>query len=384
MRITARARLTALYGGLILLAGGGLIALVHVLMRRALAPSLSQAITVTVSRETARAVPARPAEYLPHQQDEAVRLADAAERTTLDQLLTVSLVALAVFALLSIALAWWMAGRVLRPVHTITATARRLSGETLHERIALAAPPGELKDLADTFDAMLDRISALVASQQRFVANAAHELRTPLAVQRAALEIGLSDPTPERVAEVRTRLLTVADRSERLIEGLLLLSASDQGLDRTEPVDLAQVIVQAAAEQAPERESRSLRLDTRLEPFVLQGDPALLSHLVRNLLENATRYNVPDGRIAVHLDESGLTVTNTGPRIPPETVPHLFEPFRRLNPRRHTRGEGTGLGLSIVTSIAKAHKAQATATPNPDGGLTVRVTFTRAAERVSC
>ncbi|GAA1526963.1 hypothetical protein GCM10009678_05650 [Actinomadura kijaniata] len=231
---------------------------------------------------------------------------------------------------------------------------------------------------------MLDRISALVASQQRFVANAAHELRTPLAVQRAALEIGLSDPTPERVAEVRTRLLTVADRSERLIEGLLLLSASDQGLDRTEPVDLAQVIVQAAAEQAPERESRSLRLDTRLEPFVLQGDPALLSHLVRNLLENATRYNVPDGRIAVHLDERGLTVTNTGPRIPPDTVPHLFEPFRRLNPRRPTKGEGTGLGLSIVTSIAKAHGAQATATPNPDGGLTVRVTFARTAERVNC
>ncbi|MFI0449544.1 sensor histidine kinase [Actinomadura sp. 6N118] len=407
MRITARARLTALYGGLLLVAGGGLVASVYFLMRKSLADRLPAAITTAVPAGWAPAVAAKPTqptqgkgalpdtetvpdteaalgtEAVPGMTAEAargravtlVRATTAAEDTTYEQLLIVSLIALAIFAVVSVFLAWWMAGRVLRPVHTITATARRLSGENLEERIALAAPPGELKDLADTFDAMLDRLQSLVSAQRRFVANAAHELRTPLAVQRAALEIGLADPDPARVARVRSKLLNVADRSERLIEGLLLLSASDQGLDRPEPIDAGEMVEGIVAEHAAEARDRDVTVESQIEPVRLEGDPTLFRHLVRNLLENALRYNVPGGQILVHLDDEGLKVRNTGPEVPSDVVPHLFEPFRRLHPRRHARGEGTGLGLSIVDSIARAHGGEAVAQANPDGGLSIRVTF---------
>ncbi|KAB2347454.1 sensor histidine kinase [Actinomadura rudentiformis] len=407
MRITARARLTALYGGLLLVAGGGLVASVYFLMRKSLADRLPTAITLAIPADWAPAVAAKPTQAaegtesaqgtgpvqgtesvqgtdaVPGMTPEAVRgraatlgrAATAAEDTAYEQLLIVSLIALAIFAVVSVFLAWWMAGRVLRPVHTITATARRLSGENLDERIALAAPPGELKDLADTFDAMLDRLQGLVSAQQRFVANAAHELRTPLAVQRAALEIGLADPDPARVARVRTKLLDVADRSERLIEGLLLLSASDRGLDRPEPIDAGEMVEGVVAEHAAEARDRDVTVETYIEPVRLEGDPTLFRHLVRNLLENALRYNVPGGRILVHMDDTGLKVRNTGPKVPSDVVPHLFEPFRRLHPRRHARGEGTGLGLSIVDSIARAHGGEAVARANPGGGLSIRVTF---------
>jgi len=385
MRITARTRLTALYGGLLLIAGGGLIGLVYFLMRRELGNRLPAALSTTAAVPLDSTVAFRPA--VPAQRLDAesaaqlqkghtitvARLANVTQDTALQQLMIVSLIALAVFAVLSVVLAWWMAGRVLRPVHTITATARRLSGENLSERIDLKAPPGELKDLADTFDGMLDRLEGLVSAQQRFVANAAHELRTPLAVQRAALEIGLADPSPERVARVRSKLLDVADRSERLIEGLLLLSTSDQGLDRTELVELDEVVERVAAEHQPEAGARDIKIRTRTEPLRVDGDPVLLGHLVRNLLENALRYNVPGGRIDVSLDPAGLTVSNTGAEVPDDVVPHLFEPFRRLHARRHKRGEGTGLGLSIVTSIAHAHGWEATAAANPGGGLTVSI-----------
>ncbi|WP_433334761.1 sensor histidine kinase [Spirillospora sp. CA-294931] len=382
MRITARTRLTALYGGLLLIAGGGLVTSVYLLMRQTLADRLPYAMT-TALPSSGGYHPTAPLTTLRADDDQMMpvnglsitRAAAAAEDTTYRQLLTVSLVALAIFAVVSVLLAWWMAGRVLRPVHTVTATARRLSAENLDERIALEAPPGELKDLADTFDAMLDRLQSLVSAQRRFVANAAHELRTPLAVQRAALEIGLADPDPAKVARVRGRLLEVADRSERLIEGLLLLSVSDQGLDRAEPLDAAEIVRTVLAEHRADALARDLTIEPRLGSPRLRGDPILFRHLVRNLVENALRYNEPGGRVLVRLDGRELTVGNTGPDVPPEAAAHLFEPFRRGRPRRHAHGEGTGLGLSIVASIARAHGAEATAHPNPTGGLTVRVTF---------
>jgi len=384
MRISARGRLTVLYGSLLLTAGGGLIAAVYFLMRRTLAAPLGQAITAAAPADSWHKTEHKgspiPTRRLPDLDTHASspaqtvqRVTTAAQDAALQQLLIWSLIALAAFAVLSMLLAWWMSGRVLRPVHTITATARRLSGENLHERIALKAPPGELKDLADTFDAMLDRLASLVAAQQRFVAGAAHELRTPLAVQRAALEIGLADATPDKVARVRTKLLDVADRSERLIERLLLLSASDQGLDRPERVAADELVSTVVDEHTAEARDRGIDIDTDIEPLYVQGDPTLLRHLVRNLIENGMRYNTPGGQVHLRLDREGLRVTNTGPQVPADVVPHLFEPFRRLRPRRNTPGEGTGLGLSIVASIARAHGGRATARPGPDGGLDVRV-----------
>ncbi|MFJ8209468.1 sensor histidine kinase [Streptomyces sp. NPDC096033] len=398
-----RARLTALYGSLLVLAGGGLIALVNVLLRGGLYARISGAVTTAVPRgdfekalvEAGRTpVPAQslPADRIPgpeQLQGYAVtrNLSTAVEQATLHELLLVSLVALAVFAVLSIWLAWWMAGRVLRPVGVITETARRLSGANLHERIGLQAPPGELKRLADTFDGMLDRMESLVGAQRRFAANAAHELRTPLAVQRAAAEIGLAgSPPPEKVARIRERLIGVADSSEHMIESLLLLAVSEEGLEATEPVDLADLAEAALAEADPGATAHEgLEVVTGLVPLTVEGDRALLDHLIRNLLTNAVRHNRPGGRIEVTTapgPEGGvLTVSNTGPVIDPQDVPRLLEPFRRRAERRHTAGEGAGLGLSLVASIARAHGARlrAEANPGPDGGMTVRVRF-RAAD----
>ncbi|MGW7270389.1 sensor histidine kinase [Streptomyces sp. NPDC054864] len=389
-----RARLTALYGGMLLLAGALLTGLVYFLVRQGLYSTISTAVTTAVParrlnppwRMPTPAPSASPARRMPADgitdnditQGLAVtKISDVAEQAALSRLLTVSVIVLFVYAALSILLAWWMAGRVLHPVAVITGTARRLSGENLHERIALDAPPGELKQLADTFDEMLGRIEQLVSAQQRFAANAAHELRTPLAVQRAAAEIGLAgEPDARQVARIRTKLISVADDSEHLIEGLLLLATSERGLERREPIAL-DVIADAVAEGLADRAAeRDVTVCVDAEPLTVLGDGVLLDRLVHNLVANAVDYNVKGGRVEVRTGPEGVEVTNTGPVVPQETVPHLFEPFRRLQERTHARGEGAGLGLSIVAAIARAHGAPATAEANgKGGGLTVRVRF---------
>ncbi|MFE4657193.1 ATP-binding protein [Streptomyces hydrogenans] len=401
-----RARLTALYAALLVLAGSLLTGVVYVLVQEGMYSSISTAVTTAVPAQRldrpgsdrpspwSTAFPtglpsAAPASPLPPpgagvRLPEALAItrtvSDAAESAALDRLLTVSAAVLVCYALLSVALAWWTAGRVLRPIAVITDTARRLSGENLHERIALDAPPGELKRLADTFDGMLGRIERLVSAQQRFAANAAHELRTPLAVQRAAAEIGLAgEPSPERVARMRAKLIEVADGSERIIEGLLLLTASEQGLKERRTVAVDELAREAAAALADEAAERDVTVDVRALPLDVEGDPVLLERLLHNLVANAVRHNVPHGRVEVRTGPgTGIEVSNTGPVVPPDTVPLLFEPFRRLNERTHAPGEGAGLGLSIVDAIARAHGATAMASAPPEeegGGLTVRVRF---------
>ncbi|MFI6684146.1 sensor histidine kinase [Streptomyces sp. NPDC050485] len=379
---TERARLTALYGGLLLLAGCVLVGVIYVLVQDGLDSRIGSAFTGVVpgGQSSPRPAASPPGNLVPSEQagkyarTEVVQIVTAA---TLNRLLTVSAIALGVFAVLSAFLAWWMAGRVLRPVGLITATARKLSGENLHQRIDLEGPPGELKQLADTFDQMLGRIEQLVTAQQRFAANAAHELRTPLAVQRAAAEIGLADPDPERIRWIRRELIQVADNSEQLIESLLLLAATDQGLERREAVALDESVAAVAAEHGDEAGERDITITTALDPVTVEGDPVLLSHLIRNLIDNALRYNHRGGSIRVGLAAADRTlrITNTGPPVPPDAAPHLFEPFRRLHERRHAPGEGAGLGLSLVASIAHAHGGEVTAEADPGGGLTVSVRF---------
>ncbi|MEU9101067.1 ATP-binding protein [Streptomyces sp. NPDC048361] len=377
---TERARLTALYGGLLLLAGCVLVAVIYVFVQYGLDNRIGSAFTGAVpgGRTSPSPSASPPAELVPSEQageHARTQVVQVVAATTLSRLLTVSGIALAVFAVLSLFLAWWMAGRVLRPVGLITATARKLSGENLHQRIDLKGPPGELKQLADTFDQMLGRIEQLVGAQRRFAANAAHELRTPLAVQRAAAEIGLVDPDRERIRWIRDELLQVADSSEHLIESLLLLAASDQGLERREPVALDESVNAVVDEHRAQARERGITVTTALEPLTVEGDPVLLTHLIRNLIGNALRYNHRDGTLHVTLGEAGRTlrVTNTGPAVPPDAVADLFEPFRHLNERRHAPGEGAGLGLALVASIARAHSGGATAEANPGGGLTVTV-----------
>ncbi|MCX5384227.1 HAMP domain-containing histidine kinase [Streptomyces sp. NBC_00083] len=384
---TERARLTALYGGLLLLAGCVLVGVIYVFVQYGLDNRIGSAFTGAVpggraaspspfASQSPCALP--PAELVPsaqagrHARTQVVQVVAA---TTLNRLLTVSGIALAVFAVLSLFLAWWMAGRVLRPVGLITTTARKLSGANLHQRIDLKGPPGELKQLADTFDQMLGRIEQLVGAQRRFAANAAHELRTPLAVQRAAAEIGLVDPDPERIRWIREELLQVADSSEHLIESLLLLAASDQGLEHRERVALEESVSAVADEHRAQARECGITLTTALESVSVEGDPVLLTQLIRNLFGNALRYNHRGGTIHIALAGDGRTlrIANTGPAVPPDAVADLFEPFRRLNERRHAPGEGAGLGLALVASIARAHGGTASAEANPGGGLTVTV-----------
>jgi signal transduction histidine kinase len=285
----------------------------------------------------------------------------------------VILVALVVIVVLAFAVSWWLTGRLLRPLHRITGTARRLSLSTLHERIALDGRPDELKQLADTFDAMLDRLERAVDSQRRFVANASHELRTPLAVQRTAIEVGLADPSPERLAEVRDEMLRNTRRSERLIEGLLVLAQGERGLDRRTPVDLGTVVGQVVADNLALAERAEVTVSAGTRPVTVAGDEVLLTRMVANLVQNAIRHNRPGGGVVIELSQEALVVRNTGPVVPPERVDELFEPFRRLAGDRTGSDGGAGLGLSIVAAIVHAHDGTVRATANADGGLSVAV-----------
>ncbi|MEV7281449.1 HAMP domain-containing sensor histidine kinase [Streptomyces sp. NPDC093111] len=357
-----RLRLTALYSGVFSVAGLLLLGLTYLLFRERLTGT-----TVLVLPKDAPYAGTAPS----LSKAQVAALAERLREDALDQLLLMSLLALLVMLVASVALGWLVAGRALRPLHTIAATAQRLSAATLHERIGLIGPDDELKNLADTFDALLDRLHAAFEAQRRFVANASHELRTPLAVQRAAIQIRLGRARPEDLPRIQEELLDTNRRSERLIEGLLTLATTDRGLDRREPADLALIAAEAVGQSGPAIHTAGLRLALDLRPMPVTGDPVLLHQLVGNLVQNAVRHNVPGGSVEVATGPDGaLTVRNTGPVVPPGETESLLEPFRRLS----RSGDGAGLGLSIVRSIAQAHGGTVGLTAPADGGLVVRVT----------
>jgi signal transduction histidine kinase len=383
-RGTVRVRLTALYSGLFLITSTIVLVVVNLLLRNMLQDQVLMVSKAEPMADSgpARAQPSSPTVPVDPSQTQhvqtAVRAAIDIQTAVLRFQWGVTAVLVVVLTLVSVAVGWWLAGRVLSPLHQITATARRLSMSNLHERIALSGPRDELKDLADTFDAMLGRLERAAEGQRRFAANASHELRTPLTIQRAAIEIGLDNPSPERLAQVRRDMLTANRRTERLIDGLLTLAQGDGGLDVREPTALDGVVRQVAAGVSKISEPSGTAVDVHLdvEPVTVVGDPVLLDRLVANLLDNARRYNVAGGEVWVTLSRSGtLTVRNTGPEIPPDRVAELFEPFRRLHRTRTGPADGAGLGLSIVESIAQAHDATGTALANPGGGLVVEVNF---------
>ncbi|NUO58705.1 MAG: HAMP domain-containing histidine kinase [Hamadaea sp.] len=295
-----------------------------------------------------------------------------------------SAAALAVAGLLGIGICWLVAGRMLRPLRTLTAATRRISQDRLHERIALTGPRDELKELADTFDEMVTRLESSFASQRRFVADAAHELRTPLAIVRTGAEVQLArrDSTPAEWEASARRVLSAAGRAERLLDGLLALARSDSGVLAAEPHDLAVAAATALADTDDEAEQAALTVASDLRPAPVVGDPALLDRLAANLIHNAVRHNHEGGwvEVATTHDDSiaTLTVRNSGAVVPEAEVDRLFEPFHRLPAQPATRTaavRSTGLGLAIVRSIVAAHGGQITATPNDGGGLTVVVTL---------
>ncbi|MEV1067071.1 ATP-binding protein [Streptomyces sp. NPDC050263] len=386
-----RARLSVAFSALFLLAGAALLVFVVLLARYGTARQV-KGIEITQGAppsgsgfSVGRAYPTDPDGTLPppvatgddsaafiRQIDQTVQVV---QDTALRQMVLWSVVGLLVMALLAGLVGRWLAGRALGPVVAMTEATRRISEQNLHQRLALTGPDDELHRLADTFDTMLDRLERSFESQRRFVANASHELRTPLAVQRTSLEVGLADPLPEGLAEVREDLLSANREAEQLIAALLLLARSDRGLERTETVDLSAAARLVAAELAPQAEEG--RVDVAVtgdRPLTVLGDPVLLRHLLTNLIRNAVQYNHPGGRVRVRLEGHTLTVSNTGPTVPADRVPDLFEPFRRLAQDR-VGTTGHGLGLAIVRSIAEAHGTEATAEPGRPGGLTVTVRF---------
>jgi signal transduction histidine kinase len=386
-----RLRLTLVYSGLFLLAGAVLLAVTYGLVAQSLNTSLPapasspdgsyQAQALKICESTA----ASPDEVAKCKAEAQTSLQKATEASvvfqrarTLGHLLDYSLVALGVVAVASGWLGWIVAGRALRPVHAITAAARAASEENLSQRIALAGPDDELKELADTFDAMLGRLDAAFASQRRFVADASHELRTPLTVMRTAIDVTLAKPdrTPVQLEAMAAEVRQAVDRAEALIEALLTLARSDRGAGAAEPLDVAVLAEDALDAAAPAIRACPVTVETALGPGPAIGDPVLVERLITNLVDNAVRHNVPDGWVLVATGIRGgmafIDVANSGPPIPGELVPSLFEPFRRLSGRAGSP-DGTGLGLSIVRSVAIAHHGQVTARPLLAGGLEVSV-----------
>jgi signal transduction histidine kinase len=302
---------------------------------------------------------------------------------TLRTMLTWSLVSLGVVSIVAGALGWLLAGRALRPLQRVTATARRVADRNLHERIALSGPDDEIKDLADTFDAMLERLDRSFDGQRSFVANASHELRTPLTINRTLIQVALDTPgTPPATRELGTALLDVNHRHEKLIDGLLLLATSETRLIEQEPADLAGTARHAATLSTETARQAGVEIRTALAPAPVTGDPVLLDRLAQNLLDNGIRYNADHGWVRVSTaaayGHSYLTVENTGPPVPADEIDGLFEPFRRLanrltDPDPARPGRGAGLGLSIVRSIVHAHHGHVHARPRPGGGLTVHI-----------
>jgi signal transduction histidine kinase len=273
-----------------------------------------------------------------------------------------------------------MAGRALRPLHRITEAARRVADRNLHERIALQGPPDELKELGDTFDAMLERLDGAFDSQHRFAANASHELRTPLAINRTLLEVTLARPDlPPEVRQLLATLLTTNERSERLVDGLLTLARSDDQAIRHRPVDLSDIAANAVEQTVGEASEAGVAVDATPDPAPTSGDQALLERLALNLVQNGIRHNHRGGWVAVRTARSDrpgwveLVVTNTGPQVPASDIDALFEPFRRLDGPRDNGDQGAGLGLSIVRTVARTHGGNVQAGPRPGGGLVVRV-----------
>jgi signal transduction histidine kinase len=304
----------------------------------------------------------------------------------LHQLVIESSIALAIMAIISAALGWVVAGRVLAPLRTMTAATQQMSEANLHERLAMQGPRDELRQLADTIDGLLGRLEGAFDAQRRFVANASHELRTPLTAVRALLEMILSDPRAT-VGTFRTTCKQVLEESaqqEQLIDALLALAHGQRGIDAREPIDLSVLVRDVVDAQDAEASARGVRIDASLEPGWISGDRRLIERLVSNLVDNAIRHNDPGGTAAVTVRARAggveLSVSNTGPVVPADEVDRLLQPFQRLGGDRVGRRDGLGLGLSIVAAIADTHDAALAVVPGREGGLEVSVRLAQAVE----
>jgi signal transduction histidine kinase len=381
-----RTRLAVVYTVLFLLAGSALLAVTYTLV----------ATVLPTPTGTGKSIPPREAQLLglcKPLPTSATLLAECkrvlaavgatpAERraSELDGLRHASLIGLGVLAIVSIGLGWLVSGRALRPVRSITEAARQASELRLGQRLALTGPDDELKQLADTFDLMLERLDAAFTSQKRFVANAAHELRTPLTAMRTAIEVTLSNPTrtPDQLEAMAARVKRSVERAQATVEALLTLAASELGPTADETIDLATAAEDALDANHAATVQRQINVEAALEPALARGDRVLLERMIANLVENAVRHNAPSGWIGIRTsqqaDRAVFEIANTGPTVSAEQIPTLFEPFARAKQRLNS-SDGVGLGLSIARAIAHAHNATITARPRARGGLEISVTM---------
>jgi signal transduction histidine kinase len=389
--LSARSRLTRLYASLLALGGAALVLITYLLVADTLDSTTTTTIPPSIQPVIGKCVVAAQTGGGPGALSQCARLyasgvqagASAQRSTTLSHLLIYSLLSLVGATLLAAVAGWIVAGRILRPVHRLTAAARAATEQNLSQRIFLQGPRDELRELADTFDTMLERLDRAFTSQRHFIANASHELRTPLTVMRTAMDVVLAKPEPTRgellsmAAEVRQAV----DHSERLIEALLVLARNDQARALTDPLDLA-----AIAEDALEgRTANGITTTITLGDAPVTGDGVLLERLVANLLDNAERYNIAGGTVTIsttaHDTTSVLRVVNTGAVVPADMVERLFLPFTRLDDR--TRHDGFGLGLALVSSIAAVHNGTVHAAAVPAGGLDITVRLPRRGHAVT-
>ncbi|RVX46413.1 signal transduction histidine kinase [Nonomuraea polychroma] len=365
-RLTIRARLTLLYCATFTAGTAAALAIVYLLMSHLLTPAVAP--TPALSPGGTAPVPT------------------GAGTQVLDTLLLASGVALVVCALGAAGVGWLVVGRMLAPIRRITATAGRIAGGSLDERVSLQGPYDELTELANTFDSMLSRLQAAFEGHRRFAANASHELLTPLATSQALLDLAAADPSACDPSTLLAELTEVNERSERIVTALLDLARAENGVAATAPADLAGFARDAIAITAREAAERGVSVTARLDTVLVDGDPTLLRQLAVNLVANAIRHNHPGGLATVEVGtdqrQAVITVTNTGPRVTPERVEVLFEPFARGTGRTRQgdagRPGGHGLGLAIVRAVATAHRGTLTATANPGGGLTVHVRLARS------
>jgi len=387
-RPTVRLRLAAIYTGVFLVVGIALIAITYSLLSQQLNSLLSQQLNPFAPASTIQPTgspgpsvstvhiwivygPGQEAELIAHQR-----------AVTLHQLVVQAAIALALTTALAAAVGWFASARALRPLRSVTATAHRLSQRNLDERIALRGPRDEIKELADTFDEMLGRLAAAFDAQRRFVANASHELRTPLTRLRALIDVSLADPDADAAAlrAMAERVQAAAEDQERLIDGLLTLAQGERGLDRAQPIDLADLVTSVLPATASRHPGpHQPQVLTELGPAATAGDRDLLARLVANLIDNALSYNIADGWVRIRTGyqdgQATLQVTNTGPVLPAEVVPTLLEPFRRQLPDRTSTStrRGSGLGLSIVAAITDAHGGTLDLAAQDGGGLQITV-----------
>lgn len=351
-RPTLRLQLTLLYAGPFLLSGAALLTIVL--------PQTKQTV---------------PAGFQPNPGPAP------SQGTDLHRLLTASAVGLAVMVVIALVLGWLIAGRFLRPLRTITATARDISASNLHRRLGLGGRDDEFTELGATLDDLFERLEASFASQRRFVANASHELRTPLTAERTLLQVALADPaaTAETLRSTCQDVLALGQQQERLIEALLTLASSERGIEQREPLDLADIAGKVIPARQQEAQRRGIHLDATLATAPAAGDPNLVESLVANLVDNALRHNTAGGWIQIATTTTAgratITVKNTGPVIPPGEVERLFQPFQRLGSERIRHTDGRGLGLAIVRAIVSAHGATLIPRARPEGGLDIEVSF---------